>query len=82
MQPKVNWARAWIDYKQLPVVLRVPNTHKAIFSPVKSRPLRVKASFKNLTKRLQTIQSEDRMFVTRVYVIKKTHFFLRHLKHA
>ena len=27
MQPKVDWARAWIDYEQLPVVLRTPDAH-------------------------------------------------------
>ena len=68
MQPKVDWARAWIDYEQLPVVLRMPNAHKAIPIPAKDKLSRVKASFKNLAKKLQKIQSEDRMFVTRVYV--------------
>jgi Retroviral aspartyl protease len=52
MQPKVDWACAWINYKQLLVVLRTPNAHKAIFTPTKDRLLRVKASFKNLAKRL------------------------------
>ena len=68
MQPRVDWARAWIDYEQLPVVLRTPNAHKAIFTPIKDRLSRVKASFKNLAKKLRRIQNEDRMFVTRVYV--------------
>jgi hypothetical protein len=68
MQPKVDWARAWIDYEQLPVVLRTPNAHKAIFTPAKDRLSRIKTSFKNLTKKLRKIQSEDRMFVTRIYV--------------
>ena len=68
MQPKVDWARAWIDYEQLPVVLRTPNAHKAIFTPAKDKLSRIKASFRNLTKKLRKIQSEDRMFVTRVYV--------------
>ena len=68
MQPKVDWARAWIDYEQLPVVLRTPDAHKAIFTPAKDKLSRVKASFRNLAKKLRKIQSEDRMFVTRVYV--------------
>ena len=68
MQPKVDWACAWIDYEQLPVVLRMPNAHKAIFSPAKDKLLRVKASFKNLAKKLRKTQNEDRMFVTRVYI--------------
>ena len=68
MQPRVDWARAWIDFKQLPVVLRTPNTHKAIFTQAKDKLSKVKASFKNLAKKLQKIQSEDQMFVTRVYV--------------
>ena len=68
MQPKVDWAHAWIDYEQLPVVLRTPNAHKAIFTPARDRPSKVKAGFKNLAKKLRKIQSKDRMFVTRVYV--------------
>ena len=68
IQPKIDWARAWIDYEQLPVVLRTPDAHKAIFTPAKDKLSRVKASFRNLAKRLRKIQSEDRMFVTRVYV--------------
>jgi hypothetical protein len=31
MQPRVDWARAWIDYEQLPVVLQTPDSHRAIF---------------------------------------------------
>jgi hypothetical protein len=68
MQPKVNWARAWIDYEQLPVMLRTPDAHKAIFTPAKDRLSRVKTSFRNLAKKLRKIQSEDRMFITKVYV--------------
>ena len=68
MQPKVDWACAWIDYEQLPVVLRTPNAHKAIFTPAKDQLSRVKANFKNLAKKLWKIQSKDRMFITRVYV--------------
>ena len=48
--------------------LRTPNAHKAVFTPMKDRSSRVKASFRNLTKKLRKIQSEDRTFVTRVYV--------------
>ena len=59
MQPKVDWARAWIDYEQLPVVLWTPDAHKAIFTPAKNQLSRVKASFKNLAKKLWKIQSED-----------------------
>ena len=68
MQPKVDWACTWIDYEQLPVVLRTSDNHKAIFTPAKNRLSRVKASFKNLVKKLQKVESEDRMFMTRVYV--------------
>ena len=52
MQPKVDWARAWIDYEQLPVVLRMHDAHKAVFTPARDRQSRVKASFKNLVKKL------------------------------
>ena len=44
------------------------NAHKAVFTQAKDRLTRVKASFKNLAKKLRKIQSEDRMFITRVYV--------------
>jgi hypothetical protein len=30
VQPKINWARGWIDYEQLPVVIKTPNTHRAV----------------------------------------------------
>ena len=52
MQPKVDWARAWIDYEQLPVVLRTPDVHKAIFVPAKDKLSKIKASFRNLAKKL------------------------------
>ena len=68
MQPKVDWACAWIDYEQLPVMLRTPDAHKAIFTPAKDRLSKVKASFRNLAKKLRKIQSKDCMFVTRVYI--------------
>ena len=68
MQPRVDWARAWIDFEQLPVVLRTLNAHKAIFMQAKDKLSKVKASFKNLAKKLREIQSEDQMFVTRVYM--------------
>ena len=68
MQPKVDWACAWIDYEQLPVVLRTSDAHKAVFTPAKDQLSRVKTSFRNLTKKLQKTQSKDRMFVTRVYI--------------
>jgi hypothetical protein len=45
--------------RAMSVVLRTPNAHKAIFTPTKDQLLRVKASFKNLAKKLQKIQSKD-----------------------
>jgi len=35
-QPKINWARGWIAYDQLPIVLRAPDTVKAHFLPHQS----------------------------------------------
>jgi len=32
-QPKINWARGWIDTTQLPLVLRSSNTQKPQFNP-------------------------------------------------
>ena len=31
MQPNIDWAGGWLDYTQLPVVLRTSNVHKARF---------------------------------------------------
>ena len=31
IQPRIDWAKGWIDYSQLPVVLRSPNAHLAKF---------------------------------------------------
>ena len=31
-QPKIDWAKGWIDYDQLPIVLRSDNVDKAIFT--------------------------------------------------
>jgi hypothetical protein len=44
MQPKVDWARAWIDYDQLPVVLHTPDSHKAILTRRVGRPAAPKTS--------------------------------------
>src|SRR5712672_3687132 len=32
-QPKIDWARGWIDTMQLPLILRSPNTLKPQFTP-------------------------------------------------
>src|SRR5712672_1239557 len=42
MQPKIDWARGWIDTLQLPIVLRAHNAHRARFLPrsVQPKPLR------------------------------------------
>jgi hypothetical protein len=29
VQPRIDWARGWIDYEQLPVVIKMPNAHRA-----------------------------------------------------
>ena len=31
MQPKIDWAKGWIDYTQLPIVIKTLNTHKSTF---------------------------------------------------
>lgn len=31
MQPKIDWAKGWIDHTQLPVVIRTPNSQQAAF---------------------------------------------------
>jgi hypothetical protein len=39
MQPNIDWARGWMDYSQLPVVLRTSNAHLAKFgSRIKNHP--------------------------------------------
>ena len=35
-QPKIDWAKGWIAYNQLPIVLRMPDTAKACFLPRQS----------------------------------------------
>jgi len=35
-QPKIDWAKGWIAYNQLPIVLHAPNTSKAQFLPCQS----------------------------------------------
>src|SRR5258708_19472932 len=32
-QPKIDWKRGWIDYTQLPVILRANNAKRAVFVP-------------------------------------------------
>jgi hypothetical protein len=32
VQPKIDWVKGWIDYTQLPIVIRAPNAHQAIFA--------------------------------------------------
>ena len=31
-QPRINWAKGWIDYQQLPIVLRTDDAEKAVFA--------------------------------------------------
>ncbi len=31
-QPKINWAKGWIDYSQLPIIIQSDDADKAIFS--------------------------------------------------
>jgi len=31
MQPKINWAKGWIDYAQLPIIIKTKNAHKSTF---------------------------------------------------
>jgi hypothetical protein len=39
MQLNIDWARGWMDYSQLPVVLRTSNAHLAKFrSQIKNHP--------------------------------------------
>ena len=55
MQPKVDWVRAWIDYDQLPVVLRTPDSHKATFT-------------RRVGKTTAPKMNQDRWFIGRVMV--------------
>ena len=39
VQPNIDWARGWLDYVQLPVVFKTPNTHKVRFgSCIRNHP--------------------------------------------
>jgi hypothetical protein len=31
-QPKINWAKGWIDYEQLPIILWSRDTFKVVFT--------------------------------------------------
>ena len=31
MQPRIDWAKEWLDYDQLPIVIKTSDTHKVIF---------------------------------------------------
>jgi len=31
-QPRIDWAKGWIDYQQLPIVLRMDDAEKAVFA--------------------------------------------------
>jgi hypothetical protein len=31
-QPKIDWAKGWIDYQQLPIMLQTDNADKAVFA--------------------------------------------------
>ena len=31
MQLRIDWAKGWLDYDQLPIVIKTKDTHKAIF---------------------------------------------------
>ena len=45
MQPNIDWARGWLDYAQLPVVLRTSNAHKARFgSRIRNHPRPLKTT--------------------------------------
>jgi hypothetical protein len=61
MQPKIDWAKGWLDHVQLPIVIRAPDAAKAKFIPRTQnvpRPLRTIA-------RTATIPQE-RYFIGRV----------------
>ena len=31
MQPRIDWAKGWLDYNQLPIIIKTEDAHKAIF---------------------------------------------------
>ena len=31
MQPRIDWAKEWLDYDQLPIVIKISDDHKAVF---------------------------------------------------
>jgi hypothetical protein len=38
VQPKIDWLKGWLDYSQLPIVLRSPDATKAKFLPKGTPP--------------------------------------------
>lgn len=66
MQPNINWARGWLDYAQLPVVLRTLNAHKARFGsrirnhshPVKMAQPPIRVAYISFPGKHQTMASK------------------------
>jgi hypothetical protein len=63
IQPNVDWARAWIDYDQLPVVLRTPNSHRAVFTKKMRGPVPRRIDWRRCRTQKAT---QDRWFIGRV----------------
>jgi len=51
-QPKINWAKGWIDYSQLPIVLKANDADKACFQPqsMKQPWMRIRSTNENALK--------------------------------
>jgi hypothetical protein len=57
VQPNIDWKKGWIDHTQLPIILRAPNTQKAVFVPQ--------------TKNVPRTKPEMRYFIGRVTIHPK-----------
>ena len=66
MQPNIDWARGWLDYTQLPVVLRTPDAHKARFRswirnhphPVRTKEPPIRVAYVSFPGKHQTMASK------------------------
>ena len=78
-QPRIDWAKAWIDYDQLPIVIRTPEATKSNwFTKAKqwakkgfatlTKRERFKAGFKNLVQKARRVQTQECLFLGRVMV--------------
>ena len=61
---KIDWAKGWIDYSQLPIVLKANDTDKACFQPrtIKQPWMHIRSTNNNLLKVPEPYQKFKKVF--------------------